>query len=39
MTERDPNLTARTSDLIELGDIDGLLVEVDRLCDEGQWGA
>jgi hypothetical protein len=37
--ERDPNLTARTSDLIDHGDVDGLLVEVDRLCGEGQWGA
>jgi hypothetical protein len=36
---RDPNLTARTSDLIERGDVDALLVEVDRLCDDGQWGA
>jgi hypothetical protein len=37
--ERDPNLTARTAELIELGDIDALLVEVDRLCRDGQWGA
>lgn len=37
--DRDENLTARTTDLIEIGDIDALVVEVDRLCDEGQWGA
>lgn len=39
MGARDPNLTARTAQLIEGGDIDGLLAEVDRLCDDGQWGA
>jgi hypothetical protein len=36
---RDPNLTARTTELIERGDIDSLLVEVDRLCGDGQWGS
>lgn len=38
MTEHE-NLTARTSELIEIGDIDALLVEVDRLCHDRAWGA
>jgi hypothetical protein len=33
------NLTARTSQLIDAGDMNGLVVEIDRLCAAGQWGA
>jgi hypothetical protein len=33
------NLTARTAQLIEAGDMNALVVEIDRLCAEGQWGA
>lgn len=39
MSGREENLTARTAELIDLGDLDALLVEIDRLCEEGQWGA
>ena len=36
---REENLTARTSELIEIGDIDALLIEIDRLCGDGAWGS
>ena len=38
MTPSD-NVTARLSRLVERGDIDELLGEVDRLCTDGSWGA